>query len=210
VQMPIYQMIRNGMHALLGNLVPQVIISTVATLTTPLVTSIFPLVTHSAPPLALDDASVPSIHRGPAGADTGEPVADFMERVALSHVAALREPPVEANQADIVAVNEATNAPAVPLPPPRPAAAPRHQEPNSGKVHVAGTAPRVLQLQQPPLPAIEPAAASASAEEKPFLPLRYGMRLATNLGNIISASDTIVVAIVASMGDALTSVAKKL
>jgi hypothetical protein len=36
------------------------------------------------------------------------------------------------------------------------------------------------------------------------------MRLATNLGNIISASDTIVVAIVASMGDALTSVAKKL
>jgi hypothetical protein len=185
------------------NLVPQVIISTVATLTTLLVTSIFPLVTHSAPPLALDDASVPSIHRGPAGADTGEPVADFMERVALSHVAALREPPVEANQADIVAVNEATN------PPPRPAAAPRHQEPNSGKVHVAGTAPRVLQL-QPPLPAIEPAAASASAEEKPFLPLRYGMRLATNLGNIISASDTIVVAIVASMGDALTSVAKKL
>jgi hypothetical protein len=170
VQMPIYQMIRNGMHALLGNLVPQVIISTVATLTTLLVTSIFPLVTHSAPPLALDDASVPSIHRSPAGADTGEPVADFMERVALSHVAALREPPVEANQADI---------------------------------------PRVLQL-QPPLPAIEPAAASASAEGKPFLPLRYGMRLATNLGNIISASDTIVVAIVASMGDALTSVAKKL
>jgi hypothetical protein len=209
VQMPIYQMIRNGMHALLGNLVPQVIISTVATLTTLLVTSIFPLVTHSAPPLALDDASVPSIHRGPAGADTGEPVADFMERVALSHVAALREPPVEANQANIVAVNEATNAPAVPLPPSRPAAAPRHQEPNSGKVHVAGTAPRVLQL-QPPLPAIEPAAGSASAEEKPFLHLRYGMRLATNLGNIISASDTIVVAIVASMGDALTSVAKKL
>ena len=204
--MPIYQMIRNGMHALLGNLVPQVIISTVATLTTLLVTSIFPLVTNFAPPLASDDASVPSIHRGPAGADTGEPVADFMERVALSHVAA---PPVEANQADIVAVNEATNAPAIPLPPPRPAAAPRHQEPNSGKVHVAGTAPRVLQL-QPPLPAIEPAAASASAEEKPFLPLRYGMRLATNLGNIISASDTIVVAIVASMGDALTSVAKKL
>ena len=141
--------------------------------------------------------------------EAGEPLADFLERVALSHVAALREPPAVANQAAIVAVSEPTNAAAVPLPRPRPAAAPRHQEPNSGKVHVVGTAPKVLPL-QPPLPAIEPAAASASAEEKPFLPLRYGMRLATNLGNIISASDTIVVAIVASMGDALTSVAKKL
>jgi hypothetical protein len=49
--MPIYQLIRNGMHALLGNLVPQIIISTVATLTTLLVTSIFPIVTNSALPL---------------------------------------------------------------------------------------------------------------------------------------------------------------
>ena len=46
---------------------------------------------------------------------------------------------------------------------------------------------------------------------EPLPPLQYGMRLVVNnLGNIVSASETRIVASVASVGDTLTSLGKKL
>jgi hypothetical protein len=210
--MPIAQMILDMRRALLRKLIPQVIISTFATV---LVSTILPAVTNSPPSVTPDSARSPAQQEEStynygelATLDTREPLAHFLERVALTHVAALKEPAKAAKQTANSAAEEPKSAPTVPLPPPRRSATPR-QEPGSSKPHLAHSAAKTLPSQPPP-PPIVPAVASEPAEEKPFLPLQYGMRLATNLQNIISASNSFVVAIAASMGDALTSVAKKL
>jgi hypothetical protein len=132
-----------------------------------------------------------------------------MERVALSHVATLRAPPAAASQPANVAMSEPTTAAAVPLPT-RPAAAPRRDRPGSSKVHVAASVPKVLPPAQEQLTTIEPAVASAPVKAELLPPVQYAMRLVANLGGIISTSETRVVESVASMGDGLTSLAKKL
>ena len=209
--MPISQMIFDTMQALVRKLIPQVIISTVATV---LVSTILPAVWNSAPSVTPDSA----LPRAPNGEstynygelailDAREPLADFLERVALTHVAALKEPAAAAKQAASSEAEEAKSATTAHLPPPRRSAMSR-KEPASGKPHLADSAATTPPA--PPLPPTVPVVASEPAEKKPFLPLEYGMRLATNLGDIVSASNSFVVAIAASMGDALTSVAKKL
>jgi hypothetical protein len=210
--MAISQMIRDMTHALLRKVIPQVIISTLATV---LVSTILPAVTKTAPSATLDSArslaqeGESTYNYGElATLDAREPLADFLERVALTHVAALKEPAAAAKQTASSEGEEPKSAPTVHLPPPRRSAALR-QEPGSSKQHLGQSTAKTLPPQPPPPPMV-PAVASEPAEEKPFLPLQYGMRLATNLQNIISASNSFVVAIAASMGDALTSVAKKL
>ena len=133
-----------------------------------------------------------------------------MERVGLSHVAALRAPSAAASQPANFAMSEPTTAAAVPLPP-RPAAAPRRDRPGSSKVHVAASVPKVpLPPAQEQLTTIEPAVASAPVKAELLPPVQYAMRLVANLGGMISTSETRVVESVASMGDGLTSLAKKL
>jgi hypothetical protein len=208
--MAISKMIRDMTHTLVRKLIPQVIISTFATV---LVSTILPAVTNSTPSVTPDSArslaqkGESTYNYGElATLDAREPLADFLERVALTHVAALKEPAKAAKQTANSAAEEPKSATTVHLPPPRRSS---RQEPASSKQRLAHSAAKTLPP-QPPLPPIVPAVASEPAEEKPFLPLQYGMRLATNLQNIISASNSFVVAIAASMGDALTSVAKKL
>lgn len=196
--------IRNGLHALTRKFA-EILVSSLATV---LVMALFPYATKPIPPFARDDGRLSSIDGGPAREQTSETLADFMERVALSHVAALRAPPAAASQPANVA-SEPTTAAVVPLPP-RPAAAPRRDRPGSSKVHVAASVPKVLPPVQEPLATIEPTVASAPVKAEPLPPLQYGMRLVANLGGIISASETRVVESVASMGDGLTSLAKKL
>jgi hypothetical protein len=75
---------------------------------------------------------------------------------------------------------------------------------------VAASVPKVLPPAQEPLATIEPAVASAPVKAEPLPPLQYRMRLVANLGGMISTSETRVVESVASMGDGLTSLAKKL
>jgi hypothetical protein len=204
VKVPIPLIIRNGLHALTRKFA-EILVSSLATV---LVMALFPYTTKPTPPIARDDGRLSSIDGGPAREQTSETLADFMERVALSHVAALRAPPAAASQPANVA-SEPTTAAVVPLPP-RPAAAPRRDRPGSSKVHVAASVPKVLPPVQEPLATIEPTVASAPVKAEPLPPLQYGMRLVANLGGIISASETRVVESVASMGDGLTSLAKKL
>jgi hypothetical protein len=204
VKVTIPLIIRNGLHALTRKFA-EILVSSLATV---LVMALFPYTTKPTPPIARDDGRLSSIDGGPAREQTSETLADFMERVALSHVAALRAPPAAASQPANVA-SEPTTAAVVPLPP-RSAAAPRRDRPGSSKVHVAASVPKVLPPVQEPLATIEPTVASAPVKAEPLPPLQYGMRLVANLGGIISASETRVVESVASMGDGLTSLAKKL
>ena len=205
MQVPISLIIRNGLLTLTRKFV-EILVSSLATV---LVMALFPYATKPIPPFARDDGRLSSIDGGPAREQTSEALADFMERVALSHVAALRASPAAASQPANVAMGEPTTAAAVPLPP-RPAAAPRRDRPGSSKVHVAASVPKVLPPAQEPLATIEPAVASAPVKAEPLPPVQYAMRLVANLGGMISTSETRVVESVASMGDGLTSLAKKL
>jgi len=202
MQVPVCLTIRNGLHALTRRFVTEILVSSLATL---LVMAIFPNLTKPAFLFARDDGRLTSAEARPVGSETSEALDDFMERVALSHVAGLRAPPVAA----IVASSEPTAGTGVPLPP-RPVAAPRHDRPSSSKVHVAASVPKVPPPVQPPLVTVEPAAVSAPVAAEPPPPLQYGMRLVAGLGNIISVSQTRVVQSMASVGDTLTSLVKKL
>lgn len=204
MKVPIPLIIRNGLHALTRKFA-EILVSSLATV---LVMALFPYTTKPTPPIARDDGRLSSIDGGPAREQTSETLADFMERVALSHVAALRAPPAAASQPANVA-SEPTTAAVVPLPP-RPAAAPRRDRPGSSKVHVAASVPKVLPPVQEPLATIEPTVASAPVKAELLPPLQYAMGLVANLGGMISTSETRVVESVASMGDGLTSLAKKL
>jgi hypothetical protein len=204
MQVPIPLIIRNGLLTLTRKFA-EILVSSLATV---LVMALFPYATKPIPPFPRDDGRLSSIDGGPAREQTSEALADFMERVALSHVAALRASPAAASQPANVA-SEPTTAAAVPLPP-RPAAAPRRDRPGSSKVHVAASVPKVLPPAQEPLATIEPAVASAPVKAEPLPPVQYAMRLVANLGGMISTSETRVVESVASMGDGLTSLAKKL
>jgi hypothetical protein len=217
VQMSISKMILDMMQALLRKLIPQVIISTLATV---LVSTILSPVTNTAPSVRPDSArslarngEATYNHGELATLEAREPLADFLERVALTHVAALKEPAAAARQTAGSTAEEPKNATTVPLPPPRWSATPR-EEPGSSKPHLAQSAAKTLPP-QPPIPPIVPApiipaVAAEPAEKKTFVPFQYGMRLVANLQNIVSASNSFVVAIAVSMGDGLTSVAKKL
>jgi hypothetical protein len=197
VQVPIFLMIRNGLHAPKRKLLTRLLISSLANL---LVMAIFTL------PFAPDDRRPSPVHGGPSGGETNEALAEFVERVALSHVVGLRAPPAATSQGTIVAASETTTAPAVPLPPPRPAAAPQHDRPISSKVHVTAIVPKVLPSVPPPQAMTEPAAVSAPVK---LAQPQYGMQLVSHLEDILSASMRVVES-VASVGDKLTSFAKNL
>ena len=205
MQVPIPLIIRNGLLTLTRKFA-EILVSSLATV---LVMALFPYTTKPTPPIARDDGRISSVDGGPAREQASEALADFMERVGLSHVAALRAPSAAASQPANVAMSEPTIAAAVPLPP-RPAAASRRDRPRSSKVHVAASVPKVLPPAQEPLATIEPAVASAPVKAEPLPPLQYRMRLVANLGGMISSSETRVVESVASVGDGLTSLAKKL
>jgi hypothetical protein len=207
VQVPLsLMMIRNGLHALTRKLVTEVLFSSLVTLLT---MAILSNVTKPILPFARDDGrQSPSVGKL-AGEATGDVLADFMQRVALSHVTGLKAPVAATSQATLVAVSEPTTAAVIPLPP-RPPTAPRHDRPSPGKVHVAANAPKIPPPAPPLIATVEPAVASAPVKAEPLPPLQYGMRLVTNLGTIITASETCVVESVASMGDTLNSLVKKL
>ena len=204
--------IRNRLHALTRKLVTEVLFSSLATLLT---MAILSHVTMLAPPLARVGEQLPSQLPSPAGEasgrDTSEATADFMQRIALSHVASLRAPrAAESQAAAVVAASEPAPAATVPLPL-RPPAAPRHDRPSSSKTHVAASTPKTLPPpQQQPVAAMEPPAVTAPEKADPLPPLDYGMHLVTNLGTIIAASETRVGEGMATVGDTLTSIVKKL
>jgi len=197
-------MIRKGLHVLTRKLVTEVLFSSLATLLT---MAILSNVTKPIPPVARDNGRQPSFDGDLAGGETSDVLADFMERAALAHIAGLKAPAAAASQATVVATSEPAPAAAISSPP-RLAAAPRRERPRSSKAHVAASVPKVLPPVQPPLATIEPDVVSAPVKAEPLPPLQFGMRLVSNLGDIITTSETRVVEGVASVGDTLGSLVK--
>jgi hypothetical protein len=206
MQVPISQMVRKWMHALTRKFVTEILVSSLATL---LVMTFFPNLTKPAYLFTRDDALLTSTSKSLAAGKSSDTLDDFMEHVARSHISGLKTQPVAASQESIVAVNEPTTDTGAPLPP-LAAAAPRHERASSSKLHVAANVSKVLPPVQPPVVTNEPPVVSAPVKAEPLPPLQYGMHLVADLGNIISVSETRVVESVASVGDTLTSLVKKL
>jgi hypothetical protein len=213
MQVPVSLKIRDGLHALTRKFVTEILVSS---LTTVLVMALFPNLMKPAYLFTRDDTLLTSPSKSLAVAESNDTLDDFMEHVALSHISGLKTPPVAASQESVVAVSKPTTDTGVPLLP-LPAAAPKHERASSGKLHVAANVSKVPPPVQPPVATIEPSVVSApvnvvsvpmKAESLP--PLQYGMHLVADLGNIISVSETRVVQSVASVGDTLTSLVKKL
>lgn len=197
---PIYLKIRNGFSALTQKLIPEALVSGLAIA---LIIALFASVMRVNPPSS-------RLERQGAGAQvtaaSDEATADFMERVALSHVGATKPPPA-APSADI-----ATEPPAAAAPlPPQSASAPGHDRPHAAIVRVAATTPAVLPPPRPQQVTIEPAIVVAEpAKNKPLRPLRNGLHFFTQIVDIVPASGARVYEGMSSIGGALASFAKKL
>jgi hypothetical protein len=126
--------------------------------------------------------------------------ADFLERVALSHLAT---PKAVAAGETGAATGDVSADSTVPAPPKRRAATPTR----GSKDRVAANAP----VSAPKDPAsTQPAVASVApdATEHPNA-LQYGMKFVGGVGDFVVASDKRVIEGMASVGDALTSFVKK-
>ena len=134
-------------------------------------------------------------------AEASNATADFLERIALSHLAT---PKAVAAGETGAATGDVSGDSTVPAPPKRRAAQTR-----TGKERVAANAPASAQKDsaspQPPLAAGEP---TPDVAERPNA-LQYGMKIVGSVGDFVSASDKRVVEGMASVGDALTSFVKK-
>ncbi len=211
MQAPISILIRNRLHAGTRKLVGEVLVSSLSTV---LAMVILSNLTKPAPPFSRLDGPISSAVRGSAAGETSDASADFLERVALSHVASLRAPSPDA--ATVVGTNELPTGAAIPLaaplPPRRAAASQDHARSSKERVAVNVNVAKGPAPAQPPLPLPtgEAAVASAPVTAERFNPLQYGTRLVASLGDIVSASDKRVVEGLGSVGDALTSLVKKL
>ncbi len=214
---PITLMLRKGLHAVTQKLVAEVLVSSLSTL---LVMTLISHLTRPAPALAPADPRVATADLRAAPDAASDATADFLERVALSHVAA----PKAAQDALADATAEPAAVTPVPVPPRRHAAAPDPSRP--GKDRVAAIAPGNIQgnpqanvpgavvKAASPQPAQSASAAAAPAAGGDWLnrlnPLNYGAGLVANIGDFVSASDKRVVAGMASVGDSVTTFVKKL
>ncbi len=152
-------------------LVTEVLISSLATL---LVMAVFSHMTKPTLPVAQDGVRLTSSEQQPVVGETSESsetVDDFLQRVALSHVASLKAPASRA--ASVAASEPKTDEPSSDTGVPfstRPAAASRHDRPSASKVHVAAIVPKV-QPPVTPLATIVPAATAAPVIAEPQPPI---------------------------------------
>jgi hypothetical protein len=216
MQAPIFQMVRSGLRVLTQKLAIEILVSSVATL---LVMAMFSSVMKATPPSL--GAVAANVVAAPAGG-SGDKTADFIEQVALSHVAGLKPAPAAANPAATPTNTTAAGTPAAVPPAPAHTAAARPHD-RQVAVHVAAAdvlpPPRPSFAASEPvvIPAIVPAVVAVPAKPKRIAPLeyglrplRYGMHLVTSAVDFVPATGTRVVEGVASVGDALSSFAKKL
>jgi hypothetical protein len=195
MQPQIPPMLRSGLRAITQKRVPEVL---AASLSLVVVIVFASHLTKPAPSLRPVEPSVAAIALAPAPTETGDATADFLERVALSHVAALKTPAPD----QPAATSATATVAAIPLPPRRVAAALTR----AAKERIAASAPK--DASSPPQAASASDATSA-ATDRPG-PLQYGMRLFASVGDFVSASDKRVIDGVASVGDAVASFVKKL
>ena len=151
---------------------------------------------------------------------TGDATEDFLQQVALSHVASLH-PQSRPSSSGNVVEGAKTGMMAHPF------AEPKHERLATSKTRLTTSVPKILPpgkpaemsaLAPPPAPTpekIEPAlsttpAAATPVKEERNAPLDFGLRLVDRIGTILSDSKTQVVETVAWAGSSLTSLAKKL
>ncbi len=184
----------------------------IASLATLLVTALWSNLTKPAAPVAHADGGRPFVEEKLAADDSRERLDDFMERIALSHVAALKAASPTRDNRALVATAEPPSF-ANPAPASRPAAAKLQGRPRADKAPLvsADQAPLAsdAKVQPAPLPAIDPVVASASSGVDWLNPVQYSARLAGAAG----AAGEMVVArtfeSLAYVGGALTSFGKK-
>ncbi len=193
---PIRPILRDGLRAVAQKRIPEVLAASLS-----LVIVFASHLAKPAPSVASLEPRVASAERAPAANDAGDPTADFLERVALSHVAALKTPAPDQPAATSAAATEA----AIPLPLRRVAAA----QTRAAKERIAAAAPKDASSPPQPPEAASASAATSAAPDRPG-PLQYGLRLFASAGDFVSASDKRVIDGVASIGDAVASFDKKL
>jgi hypothetical protein len=206
--MAIYPIIGRGLNSVTRKLATEIFVSSLATL---LVMALFSNVMKATPP---------SPGAAERAAASNEKTADFMEQVALSHVAGLKPPPSSQSSA---AVEEAVPSPVAANPPtlmaPSPAvAAHRSQVARAAAIHAANIPYALPPRRTLPVavavalaPAIIPQKVkSHSVVDYGLRPLRFGMHLVSNAVDFVPASGARVVQGAASVGGAITSFVKKL
>ncbi|GEM_PF-3576566 len=149
--MPVFAYIRGTLKGFGRHLIPEVIVSA---LTAILLIVLVPGMARPLPPMERGRAGQATAQPRPNEREREEALAVFMERIALSHVAALRDP--HWGQGKAVAVVEARPGAAIPLPPARPSSAARSGGPAANAAANTG--------QSTPMFASAPAARLASAE----------------------------------------------
>ena len=216
---PLIQMFIKGFQTLVSKLIGEVLVSSLATL---LVMIVFSHMSRPTPTLATakdETRLLAETSTLPQTAEAGETTDDFLQRVALSHVASLHSQPRPSSDGG---ANETAAETGVA---PHPVSEPKRERTGIGKNHLAANLPKILPPVKPtetaaipptaPEPQAEPSmpatsAAAPPAKEATNAPLAFGMDLVNQIGTILSDSKTQVFETVASAGNSLTSLAKKL
>jgi hypothetical protein len=199
----ISRMVRHGLHSLTRKLTIEVLAASLP---------IVMLLAAPPPSLTKPVTSSPqsgggqlSIEGVPMADATNANIKEFTERVALSYVASLQ--PVAASVA--AAVVE-PSGPTIPTSVPslsRAAVAPRATKPGFRMVHIAAKVPPAP---RPTLATVEPAVNAAPEEVKPRPPIQQAMIFATDAWRSVPNTGTFVAENIVSVGNALSSLAKKL
>ncbi|MCL2453010.1 MAG: DUF1631 domain-containing protein, partial [Alphaproteobacteria bacterium] len=212
MQAPLIQMFIKGFQTLVSKLIGEVLVSSLTTLLVMIVVS---HVSRPTPTLATpkDETRLSTEASAlPQTAEAGEKAEEFLQRVALSHVASLHSQPRSSSDANET-VAEAGMAP-------HPVAEPKRERTGQSKNnHLAANLPKIQPPVKPtetaaipptasepqaapPLPATS--AAALPAKEATNAPLAFGMGLVNQIGTILSDSKTHVFETVASAGNSIT------
>ncbi|SFK62097.1 hypothetical protein [Methylocapsa palsarum] len=202
MRVPIFLTIGNELHALTRKLVMQIFISSVSTLCVMVIFSSFDKLTPGHIPAQTHLTAVDAKF---VDGQASETLDDFVERVALSHVAGLRTTSTLASaQPESAAASEPATVPQLQASPQK------RERPRADKAHVAANAPKPAHPAQALPVASEPAAAPEHTDIDWLAPLHYGNLLISKAGDIVAASDARIMEGMASVGDAVVSFTKKM
>jgi hypothetical protein len=204
VYVSISLMIRSGLNAVTHKLAKEALVSSLSAI---LVMTIFSSVARPGAPSRPTEGRQSGIESGLSSGATNAAIKEFMERVALSHVASLKPAAPAAS---------AIGEPSGPMTPTAvsfqsPAApAPGLSKPQVRLAHLAASASEVLPPQSPLATIDATAVVAAPVRVKRLPPLQHAMRFVTDVWDSVPNTGTLVDEDVISVGDALTSLAKKL
>jgi len=198
----IFLMFSHGLHSLTRKLAIEML---VVGLSSAVLLTIPPPLTQPVASSAQIGGGQLGVEGGPTADATNAKIKEFMVRVALSHVASLR-PAAPAAGAAIAEPSGPTIPTSIPSLS-RAAVAPRASEPGVRMVHIAAKVPPAP---RPTLATVEPAVDAAPAGVKPPPPVQQAMIFVTDAWRSVPNTGTFVAENIVSVGNALSSLAKKL